>query len=104
MEEFIIASLENARKYFGRLGFNETQIETLLASAERDLRKELGRLKEILIASTPDAEGLNNSLHAIKGLLLNMGNTEAAKLFTELRADLQSSEGIEKIKKLLGVA
>jgi len=103
MEEFISESLEIARQYFGRLGFDEDQIAILLASGERDLRKELAGLKELLTVPELDTERLNHSLHGIKGLLLNMGNSSAAQMFKELRADIQSREGIETLKKLLGI-
>lgn len=101
MEELIKASVACAKKRFAAFGFNETQTAPLLASGERDLRNELAMLAAILESSPLDVETLNRSLHAVKGLLLNMGNAEAAEMFTELRQQLDDSETIENLKVLL---
>ena len=85
-----------ARKKMKGIGFSDEQIEQLLATGRRDLENEFERLRR-LIEEGSDDTSLNQSLHALKGLLLNMGNESLASKFIELRAN----EDIEQKRNYL---
>ncbi len=101
MEKLIDDTTEIARKHFGGFGFSDDQVETLLASGKRDLVKEFGKLQLLLREESVDIEAINNSMHALKGLLSNMGNMALADKFIELRQVSEDGDIIDEIKVLL---
>jgi hypothetical protein len=103
MEELIEETKRIAKERFQAFGFGEGQIEQLLASGERDMKKELANLREILLQDPCDPERLNSSLHALKGLFLNMGNEEVAEKLSELRHDDNNTEKIAILRKLTNI-
>jgi hypothetical protein len=94
-------SLDIAAKKFQKFGFSDIQIEQLLSSAKRDLEGEVLKLEELLEMHKPDIGEINHTLHAIKGLLYNMGHTEAGDQMAELKDDDSVQKKIEKIRKVL---
>ncbi len=101
MEKLIDDTVEIARKHFGGFGFSDDQTETLLASGRRDLLKEFGKLQLLLEVEPVEVEAINNSMHALKGLLSNMGNMELADKFIELRQESEDRDILDEIKVLL---
>ena len=101
MDILIEESLSIAAERFQKFGFGEAQIEQLLASGKRDLEQESEKLKILLGESRPDTEKINQSLHALKGLLYNLGNTKAGDMMTELKNDIDTAEQLNRIKKIL---
>jgi len=101
MGVLIEETLELASKKFSSFGFNEEQVAQLLVSGKKDLEKELDKLKILIMEDSVDIETINDSLHALKGLLYNMGNTEAGDLMNDLRNEKDSAEEIIAIKKIL---
>jgi len=98
MEKVIEETLKIAKEKFLKFGFKEEQIEQLLASGKRDLLSELEKLKALLATEPYDIEAINKSLHALKGLFFNMGNTEAGDIMADLRKEDNMAENIKKIK------
>jgi len=101
MEDLISETLQIAREKFSAFGFKEEQIDQLLTSGRNDLEKELHTLAALLETEETDIENLNQSLHALKGLLYNMGNMEAGNIMNELRTEGKVSERIDEIKKIV---
>ncbi|MEA3455566.1 MAG: hypothetical protein U9R26_03580 [Campylobacterota bacterium] len=101
MQKLIDDTVEIARKRFGEFGFSEDQVTTLLASGRRDLVKEFEKLQLLLEEKPVNIEAINNSMHALKGLLSNMGNEALAEKFTELRQESESRDIIAEIQVLL---
>jgi len=101
MGVLIEETLELASKKFSSFGFNEEQVAQLLVSGKKDLEKELDKLKILIMEDSVDIETINDSLHALKGLLYNMGNNEAGDLMNDLRNEKDSAEEIIAIKKIL---
>ena len=101
MEKLIDETVEIARKRFGEFGFSDDQVVKLLESGKRDLVKEFGKLQKLLEEEPEDIKAINLSMHAIKGLLLNMGNMALADKFIELRQEGESRNIITEIKTLL---
>lgn len=91
-----------ARKHFKGFGFEDDQIEPLLAAGERDLRKELDKLRQLLEEENINIDSINLSLHGLKGLLLNMGNTAVADKLVELRQE-KDEYILEELKSLLSL-
>ncbi len=101
MQKLIDDTTEIARRHFGGFGFSDDQIETLLASGKRDLVKEFNKLKPLLEKEPVDIEAINNSMHALKGLLSNMGNMALADKFIELHRKSEDGDILDEIKVLL---
>ena len=103
VQKLIDESLMIARKNFQGFGFEDAQIEPLLEAGKRDLTRELNTLHNLLNSEPIEVETLNLSLHALKGLLLNMGNMPLADRFNELQSGEETRQVIEDIKALLQV-
>jgi hypothetical protein len=97
MENLVQISLMIARKKMQGMGFNDEQIDRLLETGKRDLENEFAKLKSLIESDEDNAEAINQSLHALKGLLLNLGNEKLAARFIELR----SNESLEEKKRQL---
>lgn len=102
MEQLINETVEIARQHFKGFGFEDQQIEPLLAAGERDLRKELDKLRFLLEKERVDIDSINLSLHGLKGLLLNMGNTTVADKLVELR-QAEDDYILAELKSLLAL-
>lgn len=96
-------TLAIAQKRFETFGFQEDQIEKLLISGRDDLEKEIGKLQHLLKEEKNNLSNINQTLHALKGLLYNMGNNAAGDMMNELRDQLEDAETIQKIKRLIEV-
>ncbi len=101
MQRLIDETGEIAHARFGEFGFSDEQIATLVASGKRDLVKEFGKLQILLDQEPADIEAINDVMHALKGLLSNMGNMVLADKFIELRQESESGDIIAEIKDLL---
>jgi len=101
MEKLIDETLQIAKTRFVSFGFEESQTEALLISAKRDLSKVIVQLEDLLKKDSCDIEQINKSLHALKGLLYNMGNMEAGDQIVEL-SKCMDEEGLKsRIKKII---
>ncbi|MGB5964990.1 MAG: hypothetical protein WBF77_09285 [Sulfurimonadaceae bacterium] len=103
MEKLIDETVEIARQHFKGFGFEDEQIISLLEAGRRDLTKELNKLRTLLEREPIEIDVVNLSLHALKGLLLNMGNIMAADKLVDLRQESGDARIISEIKSLLGV-
>ena len=102
MDKLINETVEIARKHFQGFGFEDEQIVPLLEAGKRDLTKELDKLRTLVANERIDIDVLNLSLHALKGLLLNMGNSEVADKLNELREEEQvDAQLLDDIKAML---
>jgi len=101
MYRVVEESLRIAKERFGSFGFSQEQIEQLLASGRRDLESELKVLEGLLSASTPDIDAIDKSLHALKGLLYNLGHVEAGDMMVSLRESDDLTSNLSRIKRLL---
>jgi len=97
MEHLIDQTLHLAKKKFSAFGFSQSQIDLLLASAQSDLNEVLCRLQSLLEDETSSPTQLKRTLHDLKGLLYNMGHTQAGDLI----AKLENEHSKEKIKSKL---
>jgi len=102
MSHLIDETLEIARSRFSAFGFDEAQMERLLASGERDLRQELNRLQELLSEPSISAEKIAFSLHAVKGLVANLGNDALASRIQTLEEKTKRSSFVEELRSLIG--
>jgi hypothetical protein len=101
MKQLIEETLATAKERFLSFGFTQSQVESLLLSAQSDLTKVLVQL-ETLINETPDQrEEISRSLHSLKGLLYNMGNNQVADLIVELKSHPDKGDIISQIKKII---
>jgi len=103
MSDLIEQTMEMAFNKFKKFGFKDEQISQLVESGRKDLEKETQRLIGIINADSLDFEALNSSLHALKGLLLNMGNDTVANKLIELRNGEDSDTKITEIKNIFQI-
>ena len=91
-----------AYDYFKDFGFNEDQINSLILQGKKDLHKELTKLETLLIhADTMSIDDINNILHALKGLLFQMGNHDLAEKLNEIRSNDERKVILKEIPALL---
>jgi len=101
MEKLIDETLQIAKTRFVSFGFKESQTEALLISAKRDLSKVIVQLEDLMRDDSCDIEQINKSLHALKGLLYNMGNMEAGDQIVELSECMDEEKLKSRIKKII---
>jgi len=82
-------------------GFPEEQIAPLVDRAKKDMDANLTKLEILLHEDTVSIDQINNVLHALKGLLFNLGNYELAEKLNERRSHLESEAGLKEISQLL---
>lgn len=88
-------------QYLKELGFSDEQILSLISVGKKDLEKELLKLKILIDSNDFVLTDINNSLHALKGLLFQLGNHTLAERLNEIRSTLDVKESVETIKQLL---
>jgi len=103
MGVLIDETLQLASKKFADFGFKEEQVEQLLLSGKKDLEKEIEKLRVLIEEDGVDIGRVNDCLHALKGLLYNMGNISAGDKMNELRNEKNSIDEIAEIKKILSI-
>ena len=101
MEKIISETEVIAFDYLKAFGFTEEQVNTLVLQGKKDLYKELIKLKTLIYADTVSYDDINNILHALKGLLFQLGNHDLAEKLNEIRSDLQNKTTLEEIALLL---
>jgi len=82
-------------------GFEEEDVLKLVKQAKKDLIINLDKLKVQLNSNPIDKNELSSVLHAIKGLLYQMGDHSRAEQIDEIREDIDSNESVRDIEKLL---
>jgi uncharacterized membrane protein YccC len=87
--------------YLTGLGFGEEQVAPLMQQARKDLETEFARLEALRHAPQPDAEQLDRSLHAIKGLLFNLGNHDLAERLEALRHEGELNRMLADLDRVL---
>ncbi len=91
-----------AHEYLKGFGFSEDQISSLVIQGKKDLHKELTKLETMLVdIDTVTLDELNNVLHALKGLLFQMGNHDLAKKFNEIRSNDEQKVVLRELSELL---
>ena len=90
-----------AMEYLMGMGFGRDQVEPLIAQARSDLETEFARLESIRCSPSPDAQMLDRSLHAIKGLLFNLGNHDLAEKLEAIREEDEVSQMLADLDRVL---
>jgi hypothetical protein len=90
-----------AVEYLSGLGFGREQIAPLLAQARKDREEEFARLEMLRSEPAPDPEALDRVLHAIKGLLFNLGNHDLAEKLEALRHEEDLQRMLPELDRVL---
>ena len=91
-----------AYDYLKAFGFSEKQISSLITQGKKDLHKELTKLETLLShADTVSLDDINNVLHALKGLLFQMGNHDLAERLNEIRSNEEREVTLKELSELL---
>jgi len=100
MKKLISDTEEIAFNYLKAFNFKDEQIKQLIIQGKKDLSKELMKLKTVLQDDELSYDNINNILHALKGLLFQLGNHEAAERLTEIRSHLDNEETLKELTLL----
>ena len=101
MDNIIEKILSDAKSNFENFGFEEDDITYLLNKARDDLEKQFSDLKQILEKPSIDIDKLDKSLHALKGLIMQLGSIELANKINSYRELLESNQDLEDLKNTL---
>ncbi|GEM_PF-3075784 len=85
MYQLTAKTVETAGDFYRMQGLSEEQISLLVSLGEQNLDSELEKLDGLLKQSELQREEIDTILHALKGLLTNMGNVQAVAYITEIR-------------------
>jgi hypothetical protein len=101
MQKIIDKTEKIAIEYLTGMGFGEEQVVPLINQAKKDLETEFARLESIQNSPSPEAEALDRSLHALKGLLFNLGNHDLAKKLEAIRAEHDVTRMLSDLDRVL---
>ena len=101
MEKIISETEVIAYNYLEAFGFEDEQIKPLIDRGKKDLQENLTKLEMSLHEDTISIDDINNVLHALKGLLFNLGNHKLAEQLNEIKSHLESKASLEEISQLL---
>jgi hypothetical protein len=88
-------------EYLTGLGFPADQVQPLIDQARKDMVEELGRLDRLRRADPADPEAMDRSLHALKGLLFNLGDHDLAEKLESLRHEEDIPAMLSKLDRIL---
>ncbi len=103
MDKLVATAVKRAHAVLSEYGFSEEQIDKLVKQGERDLRSECEKLQQLMRTPPHDWERIDDVLHALKGLLMNMGDTETAEMFTSYRKQIDAGDTsfVDKLIQML---
>ena len=101
MKKIISETEVIAYNYLKAFGFEDEQITLLIIQGKKDLHKELTKLETLMHADVVSLDDINDVLHALKGLLFQLGNHELAEKLNEIRSHLDSEVTLKQISQLL---
>ena len=101
MEKLINETEILAFDYLKVFGFHDEQIAQLIIQGKKDLHRELTKLKTLLHANTKSYIDINNVLHALKGLLFQLGNHTVADKLNEIKSQSERDTKLKEIALLL---
>lgn len=103
MDKLVEAAVKKAREMLGGYGFEQEQIDGLVKQGEIDLRSECEKLQQLMQTPPYDWGQIDSVLHALKGLLMNMGDTETAEIFISYRDKIHAGDTsfVDKLMQML---
>jgi len=101
MKNIIHETEHLAYVYLKGFGFADEQIIPLVELGKKNLSEALEKLKKLLNEEGYSLKDLDNILHAIKGLLLQLGNTQLAQELNAIRLELNNPKTVTSIEALL---
>jgi hypothetical protein len=90
-----------AMEYLTGLGFDRDQVVPLIEQAKKDMVAELIRLDKLRKAEPVDPVALDRSLHALKGLLFNLGNHDLAEKLEAIRHEGDPATMVADLDRVL---
>jgi len=101
MEKIISETEMIAFGYLKAFGFSDEHVNSLVDQGKKDLHKSLTELRTLLDDVVVSLDDINNVLHALKGLLFQLGNHDVADQLNEIRSHLESEVTLKEIARLL---
>ena len=103
MREIVKNISDFAKEYFTNFGLSKEEISYLVDKAINDLDRLIDETEEILKEDNIDFERLDKNLHAIKGLILQLGSEKLANEINSFRDAIDKDETLYRLKKLLNL-
>ncbi len=85
MQKLLNETKEKAYLFLREFGFEEDELEPVIAKGLLDLENTINHLAVVLEKENPEDEELDGVLHGLKGLLFQLGNHDAANKAERLR-------------------
>lgn len=101
MSRLIDDILLNAKSYFRGFGFDDGDIEYLLQKGRRDLEMLVQEVNSILESNPVDMELLDKKLHALKGVIMQLGSSDIAMKINQMRDALNNQDTIDNLKEII---
>jgi len=102
MQKIIDETKERAYQYLKEFGFEENEIVPVVSKGIFELTTTLEKLRTLLVPCHEyDLELLDDLLHALKGLLFQLGNHLLAERIEELRVYDNTEILCEELKRTL---
>ncbi len=99
----IVAETEKlAYPYMKAFGFEESEVEPIVSKGLMELESTLERLEKLIASpSADDRKEMDDILHAMKGLLSQLGNQALSERVNELREEESIEHQCEVLRGLL---
>jgi hypothetical protein len=102
MQNIIDETEKRAYIFLKEFGFNEDEVVPVVTKGIFELGNTLEKLRTLLVSCHEhDAEVLDDTLHALKGLLFQLGNHALAEKIEELRSNDDITEICKELNKKL---
>ena len=101
MRKIISQTEASAREYLSAFGFEEDQVRQLIDAGKRDIEEILNRLDMLLAQEEVDYPELDSALHALKGVLFQLGNHAQAEAIERIRTSPEEASATAEIVALL---
>jgi transcriptional antiterminator Rof (Rho-off) len=101
MKQIIERTEKVAYDYLKAFGFEEDKVDATVHKGITELENAFNKLTELINCNDLDIEEIDNVLHYMKGILLQLGNVEDGKFVDLLRNEKGSLESIKRIEEFM---
>ena len=93
--------LKESKMYFEKFGLSKEEIEYLLQKSSIDLDNLIDKSYNLLYSKDIDLDDLDDTLHSLKGVLLQLGSFDIADSINDMRDLLNDKDTISKLKNII---
>jgi len=101
MSQLVNETKITAYNYLSAFGFEDEQIYKLIEKGVKDINQTVEKLEIQLSNATVVWDEVDDTLHALKGLLFQMGNNEIAEIIDQKRHTDKNQDSINTLLELV---